>query len=116
MESVDWFFAPSYACLTMRFLEETKLYPTLPLYFDLETCKRFIEYFYQYMDDGISPLAIEVDINLFIWLLNHLYPRIVFPMEDNSKSAYNGVLVQKLNFLDITIILHPSGKVETVVF
>ena len=109
-------FAPPYACLTMGFLEETKLYPTLPLYFDLETCNRIIEHFFRYMDDGISPLPIEVDINVFLWLLNQLHPRIVFTIEDTSKSTYNGVLVQKLNFLDITIMLHPSGKVETDVF
>ena len=68
------------------------------------------------MDDGITPLPIEVDINLFLWLLNQLHPRIVFTIGDTSESAYNGVLLQKSNFLDITIIIYPSGKVETDVF
>ena len=101
--SMGTIFALLYTCLTMEFLEKTKVHPTLPLYFDIETCKRIIEYFF----DGISPLSIEVDINSFLWLLNHLHPRIVFTIEDTSESAYNGDLVQKLNFLDITIIFHP---------
>ena len=33
-------FAPSYACLTIGFLEETKLFPIiLPKYFNHETCE-----------------------------------------------------------------------------
>ena len=48
-------FAPPYAQLTIGFLEETRLYPLLlPSKFDLETCKKIIEFFYRFMDDGTT--------------------------------------------------------------
>ena len=109
-------FAPPYACLTMGYLEETKLYPTLSLYFDVELCNRIIEHYFRYMDDGITPLPVEVDINLFHEILNQLHPRIVFTIEQAIEALHNNELVQKLSFLDLMIMLHTCGRIETDVF
>ena len=47
--------APPYACLTIGFLEETVLFPTLlPSKFSKEECERIIELFFRFMDDGTS--------------------------------------------------------------
>ena len=49
--SMGSIFAPPYACLTVGFLEETVLYPTLlPSKFDANSCETIIEYFFRFMD------------------------------------------------------------------
>ena len=58
-------FAPPYACLSMGYLEETKLYPELYLHFDVSIVEFIIELYKRYMDDGIVPLPPTVDINVF---------------------------------------------------
>ena len=63
-------FAPPYSCLTIGYLEETKLYPILRSRFPLHIAK-FIEVMYKrYMDDGIPPLPLEVDPEVFLCILN----------------------------------------------
>ena len=49
-------FAPPYACLSMGFLEETKLYPQLRQHFNEDTANHIIELYFRFMDDGIVPL------------------------------------------------------------
>ena len=58
-------FAPSYACLTISFLEETKLFPIIsPKYFNHETCKYIEANYYRYMDDGFIVLPKDLNPNL----------------------------------------------------
>ena len=47
-------FAPSYACLTIGYLEITKLYPKLALIFSIEVCRQIEETYKRHMDDGIT--------------------------------------------------------------
>ena len=109
-------FAPPYACLTMGYLEITKLYPQLTLMFSMEVCKQIEEAYKRYMDDGITPLPVDVDINVFKGVLNNLHPGIVFTVEESTKVNINGQSLQYLNFLDINVIVHASGKVQTDVY
>ena len=45
--------APPYACRTVDYLEETKLFTNeLPNYFDESECKLILELLKHYMDDG----------------------------------------------------------------
>ena len=109
-------FAPPYACLAIGFLEETKLYPQIERIFDNHLSSLIIEYFFRFMDDGFSPWPDDADINIFINLLNDLHPSIKLTLEAATKSVTDGVGTQKLNFLDITIILHETGHIETDIF
>ncbi len=47
--------APSYACLSVGYLEETKLYPKLPLLYTPPVCKMIIEFFLRFIDDCFTP-------------------------------------------------------------
>ena len=111
-------FAPPYACLTMGYLEETRLYPRLPLLFSPSVCNMIIEFFRRYIDDCFQPWSRSADINTFFNLLNDLHPDITFTMEKGVKvqGSTCSIFYIKLNFLDITIILHQDGRIETDIF
>lgn len=109
-------FAPPYACLSIGFLEETKLYPELPLYFPASHCDFIIETFFRFMDDGITPWPKALDINVFNRILNNLDEKIEFTMEPASIKSSNNEDYQSLNYLDIAVILHPTGQIETDIY
>ena len=48
--------------------------------------------------------------------LNNLHPKIKFATEEGKLEVINEVRVQTLNFLDVKMILHESGRVETDIF
>ena len=69
------------------------------------------------MDDGITPLPIDIDPTLFLGILNSLNSTIKFTLEEaNVCILPNGSHCPTLSFLDIRVILYSSGKVETKVF
>ena len=47
-------FAPDYACLSMGFLEETKLFPSLINHFSAIECKCIKDNHMRYIDDGFT--------------------------------------------------------------
>lgn len=110
-------FAPPYACLTIGYLEVTKLYPVLRERFPLHVAKLIEEQYKRYMDDGISPLPPEVSPDVFLEILNSLDPDISFTLEEAQQdSLIDGTPCKGLSFLDISLKLHKSGFVETDVF
>ena len=109
-------FAPPYACLTMGYLEETKLYPRLPLLYTPSVCSMIIELFLRYIDDCFTPWPRSLDINTFKNALNELHPDIEFTMEKSASYSDGDRTCQKLNFLDIIIILYDDGKIKTDIF
>ena len=110
-------FAPDYACLSMGFLEETKLFPKLSDHFPLSTCTIIKSNLLRYIDDGFIICPKSLDINLLKDVLNNLHPNINFTFDlANVITLQDGTVVKKLNFLDITIILHPSGKIDTDIY
>ena len=110
-------FAPPYACLTIGYLEETKLYPILRSRFPLDIANLIEDLYKRYMDDGITPLPREVPPEVFLSILNSLDPSIQFTLEEaNSFTSTNGITYQGLSFLDIYVMLLCTGQVETDVF
>ena len=110
-------FAPDYACLSVGFLEVTKLYPELHLHYDLPTCELLIKSFFRYLDDGFVPLPKVVDINGFKRILNNLDPNIQYTLEPASFTvSKEGMSSQNINFLDIKIIFHSNGSIETDIY
>ena len=75
-------FARSYACLTVGYLEETRLFPlVLPKYFNGQLSKYIERNFFRYMDDGFLALPREIDPSLMKRALNELHPARQFTTE-----------------------------------
>ena len=110
-------FAPPYACLTIGYLEETKLFKTvLPSYFNKNDCILILQLFFRYIDDGFIIWPTRLDRSIFGQAMNSLHPNIKFTIENSTTEKVGDKIVQKLNFLDVTVILHESGQVETDIF
>ena len=115
--AVGSIFAPSYACLTLGFLEETRLYPILlPSKFDTITCEYIIQQFYRFMDDGTTLLPAAIDQNLFLNLLNSMHPSIQYTIGKPDKVFNQGVQVQRLVFLSLVLFLDGDGNIWTDVY
>ena len=110
-------FAPPYACLSIGYLEETKLEPTvLPQYFSPEDVALIMYLLLRYIDDGFTPWPKRLNKDNFITALNSLHPQIKFTIEEGKYETERGVNIQVLPFLDVKVILHDSGRVETDIF
>ena len=110
-------FAPPYACLTVGFLEETKLERTvLPRYFSPNDYTLILKLLLRYIDDGYITWPRRLNLDSFIEAINSLHPSIKFTIERSMRELRNGQYAQILNFLDIIIILYESGVIETDIF
>ena len=69
------------------------------------------ELFKRYMDDGFLPWYSTLDLNVLKNVLNNLNPTIKFTVEPAKFDNFSKTLV--INFLDITVLLHENGYVET---
>ena len=94
-------FAPPYACLSVGYLEEDKLFTT-------EFNQRFERH-----DIDVIEKSFQRYMEMFLECLNILHPSIEYTLEPAIKTTIDEKSVCKLNFLDITIILHEDGKIET---
>ena len=69
--------APPYACLTIGYQDENKLFTQeLPKYFSVEECELIKEVFKRYMDDGFIFLLKHRDFKYLSTCLSNLYPSI----------------------------------------
>ena len=102
-------FAPPYANLSVGFLEESLLFPVeLPKYFSHDNCKLIEELFKRYMDDGFLPLHSTFDVLKNV--LNNLHATIKLTVAPANFDNFSKTLV------DITVLLHEKGYVETDIF
>ena len=86
-------FAPPYACLSVGYLEETILFPSLlPLHFTLTECKLIEEIFKRFMDDGFVLWPKNANIDIFRKLLNKLHPSLKFTVK-KEKIVANKTLI-----------------------
>ena len=107
-------FAPSYACLTIGFLEETRLFPKiLCKYFDEDICKYIEKNYIRYMDDSFITLPKNIDPALLQSALNEMDPSIKFTMEKGRTHCDN---TETLNFLDMKIILRENQYISTDIY
>ena len=109
-------FAPPYACLSIGYLEETKLYPELELHYTKEYCDMIKTFFLRFMDDCFTPWPKIISVSTFKEILNNLDDEIRFTIEPAVHYQKEGQNHQKLNFLDVMIILHENGKIETDIY
>ena len=74
--------APPCACLTVSYLEESKLFfSELPKYFNERECKLITELLKRYMDDGFIFWPLNWNIENFKTCLNKMHPSIKFMFE-----------------------------------
>ena len=109
-------FAAPYACLTIGYLEETMLYPELESKFgkrELETIKKTYK---RFMDDGIVFLPAHMCKTVFLSILNAMDPAIVFTLEESESILLKGKSAEKLNFLDICIMIDQDGNIQTDIY
>ena len=112
--AMDTKFAPRYACLSVGYLEGTILFSRLlPLHFTLTECKLIKEIFKRFIDDGFALRPKNATIDVFRRLLNKLHPSLKSTVEKGKNSCEQNTFVQVLNFLDVSIILHQNGRLET---
>ena len=109
--------APPFACLTVAYLEESKLFPIiLPKYFNILQQKWIEDNLKRYMDDGFLALLNTINISTFMKCLNMMHPKIQFTDERAKFVTQNGLKSQRLNFLDVTVILNQKNQIETDVY
>lgn len=105
--------APVYACLSIGYLEENKLYISeLPKYFTNSDINLIVKIFLRYIDDGFLPWPNHLNFEEFFLCLNNLHPAIKFTYE-------KAVIVnncQNLGFLDILIIMDDNFFISTDIF
>ena len=112
---MDTEFAPPYANLFVGFLEATVLFPVeLPKYFSHDNCKSTEELYKRHMDDSFLQWHSTLDLNVLKNVLNNLHPTIKVTVEPAKFDNFSKKLV--INFLDITVLLHENGYVETDIF
>ena len=106
-------FAAFYACLTIGYLEETKLYPKLQQQFSQDEANIIKETYKRFMDDGIVFLPWTACKDTFLALLNEMDPSIKFTLENTEQVQYHSRTMERLNFLDLSIILDDQGAIHT---
>ena len=105
-------FAPPNVNLSVGFLEEIVLFQVeLPKYFSHDNFKLIEELFKRCLDDGFLPWHSALHLNALKNVLNNLHPTITFIVESEKFDNFSKTLV--INFLDITVLLHENGYVET---
>ena len=110
-------FAPPYACLSVGFLEETKLFDSLQQVLNNDDYVRLITNLKRYMDDGFVPLPKSIPADTFLQILNDLHPSIKFTLEKAvTTNEPSNQAVQSVNFLDVTVILNQSNQISTDIY
>ena len=94
-------FAPPYGCLTIGYLEETKLYIELPFHFSTSSCELIQNMFCRFIDDGFILWPSELGINIFTNILNKLNKNISFTVEPGAHVSEGGEITEQINFLDV---------------
>ena len=97
--------AVPYACLSIGYLEETKLHPLLHRHFPLYVAELIIRWFLRYIDDGYILWPRGWPIDRFLEIINSLDPHIQFTLEASKKYIKNNQHFQELSFLDVLTIL-----------
>ena len=106
--------APSYTCLTIGYQEETKLFTQeLPKYFSNKACLLIKEFFKSCMDEGFIFWPKHSVFNSFSICLNNLHPAIKYTFEKGKTIVQFSEYCRLINFLDVSVTLHPDHTIET---
>ena len=105
-------FAPPYAILSIGYLEEKHLYVELPKYFPEKDSNFIKNNLKRFMDDGFIPWNNNLDIKIFLNLLNSMHPNIQYTIEASEISNDT----QTINFLDVKVILNKDNTIETDIY
>jgi hypothetical protein len=99
--------APSYATLTLGYLEECILYPKIENVFGTDILHYFKENFQRFLDDGFFIANSNFNEEMEETFFNTINNRLKFTMEKSK---------EKINFLDITVEINEQGTISTDIF
>ena len=106
-------FAGNYACLAIGYLEKVHLFGIHILSsFTQDQITMIREAFKRYVDDGFMFWPCELDIDVFIAILNKLNPKIRFTVV-RGVVRFNS---ESTTFLEIRVTLHHRRRIETELF
>ena len=108
--------APPYANLSIGFLEETKLYPSLHQHYPPDIVELIIKWFLRYIDDGFILWLKGLLIDTFLMLLNSLNSSLQWTLERSKKYIQDNQHRQELSFLDILVMVLNFMKFTTDIF
>ena len=107
-------FAPPYVCLTVCYLEETKLFVNKsPKFFSETECKLIMKLLKRYMNYGFVFSLLKLNFQYFKSCLDNMLPSFKFRIEKPETVYENQKKVQALNILDVKKILHEDNSYET---
>ena len=110
-------FAPPYACLTVGYLEETVLFPTLlPSHFGQHIASQIIELLFRYIDDDIVVVPDIISPEQFLEVLNKMNSSVQFTITKQTRTTYFEEDARLVNFLAIKVIQLNDGSIKTDVF
>ena len=109
-------FAPFYACLTVGYLEENILFSQLRNIFTDHDALIIEETYKRFMDDGIIFLPDHICKDEFLKIMNALDENIIFTLEVSEKVTLNNKELEKLNFLDMTIMVDQNGIISRDIY
>ena len=106
-------FAPPYACLSVDFLKETKLFDSLQQVLNNDDYERLITHLTRYMYDGFVPVPKGIPADTFLQILNDLHPSMKFTFQKTvTTNDLSNYPVQSVKFVDVTIILRQSNHIN----
>ena len=109
--------ASPYACLTVGFLEETKLFPCLlPSVFGKKLAEEIIERYYRFVDDGITAPPDVVEPEHFKNTLNQMNPAVQFTITKPTPTEVIGQVAKSNNFLSLKVYTTATGKIITDIY
>ena len=108
--------APPYANLSVGYLEETKLYPSLPLHFEPDICDIIIQMFLRYIDDGFVMWPFGEHFDTFLHLLNSMNSSLKYTVEKSKHSTEDDKDIQNLPFLCVLVIVKDRKHFSTDIF
>ena len=74
------------------------------------------ETYRRFMDDGIVFLPAHICKKRFLSILNAMDPAIEFTLEESESATVHGKRVERLNFLDIMIMIDEDGFIHTDIY
>ena len=98
-------YGPVWATLSIGFLEETKLYPSIRRTFP-KAADSLINSYGRFQDDTFILNELGIDSNQLLKIFNELHQDLVFTMEHSN---------EQLSFLDVLIYIS-NNKLETTIY
>ena len=90
--------------------------PLVRNHFPFQIAEFTVKFYLRYIDKGITPLPLLMDLDSFSRILNCLDQRLKSTIEEAVEENDNGKLFKVLSFLDVSLKHHRDRTIKTNVF